>query len=1255
MEAASPNPRKRGRPPSALRTEGIFTRSRSELFVHRTRSGRGRPDRSSKLITKHLGSPSKEDPLALLHPRPSIKDLRARRVFSPTTTLGECSPLKSRKIKDDPDGHAMPGDAALGKSQPSTSRGPELGGTDHVLEEGAGLKLDGQNVSLICEEKGLEGSPDEIHGNRADPDADIEFVLSDLSGVLYDLSGLLEFDGGGEVSSWADNSSNEFLRTTRTLDFDLFHESSQHDDGSILVGHASSRPDCVLDSFSAVTEGFRHAKMDEKMPTASSLIVGSADQSHEIPADPTDNAKAFPQEVSKEVEFNGTNKGDCVDDECIRMTRLESDILYKSQLPDGGSILVGHASSDPDCALNSLPAVTEGFCHAKMDEKLPAIGCFVTPNAQNNEIAADPNDKATSISPDVSREVEFRGDDNGDCMDEECIQTTPPDGDILHKSPLSDGGSILVGHASSDPDCALNSLPAVTGGICHAQTNENIPAISSLVISNCQSNEIPAASNDKGTSIMLDASRAIEFNGADKGDFMDEDCIQTTPPDSDILHKSQLTDDRGISMVSESVNPDEVADDMLHATHPTDGKEGFCQAKMDGHMPPIKRRKGSAVLQGVLGSRSRLKLFQTPDSLSYRRLLPFLKDLAKDNESSLEIHSCLDNGPFNIAKSAEGRTQPLFDSLSNKTNSNSCKADLSSVKCCSDLMTPSMEKAKEMPNVVSHQPCAVECETLHSSLKPLTEVPRQRTHEDSSILCNDEAVIQMAPDEEMAPHLEKFKLESTYKLDCRQDCVISAHDEESPNTLPLCLSIKDDAEHGSSARERKMDRINDFRKDWLKERPLVVDTSSRDGGQDDDSIVQNHPEHLSSTSTTGYNQSHVKVACPLKEENVSAVNRREVELGKAMEERPSTLLLDTPAQDSGLGNQKTDNLPLQQWEGLGTIQNEKKASCKAESSSSSSQCSRLNCLEKPTTEIPIRNHPENVSGDWLEEILSISCSESVLQLDQIILDSSFLEPGCEALVSVHATEFPDNELSCSSITNEASHPTREDAGSDIQHSSCSCRESIEKREGLVKELAIDVKPLEILDAPQHSSHVHKLLPAERLVLPPPKGILKKRPQYCKGLCTCQNCASFHLHAEKANELLRKQKQEAEEVAVGLMRELSCLRSIMEKSFSPKTDSIDGHTVVQTDQVRRLYSKALIAEEMARNRLRKMTEGLSNHCTVTVFLAADQIRWHQPNPLHSIIGLDNIVATCRQALQRQRVRFADHVEEKHIPKSEKEDG
>ncbi|XP_027922246.1 uncharacterized protein LOC114179935 isoform X2 [Vigna unguiculata] len=109
-----------------------------------------------------------------------------------------------------------------------------------------------------------------------------------------------------------------------------------------------------------------------------------------------------------------------------------------------------------------------------------------------------------------------------------------------------------------------------------------------------------------------------------------------------------------------------------------------------------------------------------------------------------------------------------------------------------------------------------------------------------------------------------------------------------------------------------------------------------------------------------------------------------------------------------------------------------------------------------------------------------------------------------------------------------------------------------------------------------------------------KGILKRNPRGCRGLCTCLNCVSFRLHAERAFEFSKNQLLDAEEVAHDLMKELSLLRNMLEKS----ADSVNINPVFDGSQVRQACRKAFAAEKTAKDRLSQMHDDLNIHSRIT---------------------------------------------------------
>ncbi|XP_047956337.1 uncharacterized protein LOC125202060 [Salvia hispanica] len=138
---------------------------------------------------------------------------------------------------------------------------------------------------------------------------------------------------------------------------------------------------------------------------------------------------------------------------------------------------------------------------------------------------------------------------------------------------------------------------------------------------------------------------------------------------------------------------------------------------------------------------------------------------------------------------------------------------------------------------------------------------------------------------------------------------------------------------------------------------------------------------------------------------------------------------------------------------------------------------------------------------------------------------------------------------------------------------------------------------EIVNLKQHSSHINKLDHLDALVSPnrPFKGILKRNRRGCRGLCNCLNCASFRLHAERAFEFSRNQLQDAEEVASQLMNELANVRLLLEKSIIEKDDSASIRPCPVL--IKEACDRAIEAEILAKAHLGELNKDLSVHCRI----------------------------------------------------------
>ncbi|GLJ48815.1 hypothetical protein SUGI_1029420 [Cryptomeria japonica] len=114
---------------------------------------------------------------------------------------------------------------------------------------------------------------------------------------------------------------------------------------------------------------------------------------------------------------------------------------------------------------------------------------------------------------------------------------------------------------------------------------------------------------------------------------------------------------------------------------------------------------------------------------------------------------------------------------------------------------------------------------------------------------------------------------------------------------------------------------------------------------------------------------------------------------------------------------------------------------------------------------------------------------------------------------------------------------------------------------------------------------------------PSKGILKISHRSCKGICLCSDCASFRLQAEKASEFSERQLRETETLAVALMSELTNVRNLMEKYLIAKGKGTGILCSIPHSQLKDASRSALRVEETARNHLVQMTRDCHLHCKI----------------------------------------------------------
>ncbi|KAE8677599.1 hypothetical protein F3Y22_tig00111505pilonHSYRG00048 [Hibiscus syriacus] len=195
-------------------------------------------------------------------------------------------------------------------------------------------------------------------------------------------------------------------------------------------------------------------------------------------------------------------------------------------------------------------------------------------------------------------------------------------------------------------------------------------------------------------------------------------------------------------------------------------------------------------------------------------------------------------------------------------------------------------------------------------------------------------------------------------------------------------------------------------------------------------------------------------------------------------------------------------------------------------------------------------------------------------------------------------------IGCSSNDKLTRSPPKQLAGSLLIPDSQQEHASVIKHAALDANQKLETSPNHVVDShhAKFANHVKLIeadcsgeasLPIGLPIVSLEKGILKRNPPGCRGICSCLNCTSFRLHAERAFEFSRNQMQDAEEVALDLIKELSFLRNVLEKSASGSND----HPSISINEVTDACKKASEAEERAKARLGEMNYDLNIHCRI----------------------------------------------------------
>ncbi|KZV34883.1 hypothetical protein F511_00785 [Dorcoceras hygrometricum] len=496
------------------------------------------------------------------------------------------------------------------------------------------------------------------------------------------------------------------------------------------------------------------------------------------------------------------------------------------------------------------------------------------------------------------------------------------------------------------------------------------------------------------------------------------------------------------------------------------------------------------------------KIFKTPGSFGYRRMLPYLMDIANDDSrvSKIEI------------------VDDVIPCTSNKSSEDKVKQNLQSVLPCND---------KDLCGRKDKRDDSAENIGLHKM--------ELRNHQDGTSQVHaslDERSIQMTP-----PDPDIFKqtengLDKEYIESSSFPSENQIRTDQSSDGKELSDSINNLDLHPSSRRRVfKHPRSLSYRRLL----PFLLEISN------DNSIKQKRPivefiekPHPLSTATSAV-QKHVK---NLPSESSLGSQKTEIleEILLPASIPPVCSYLDTGANPSSSTHTSSFPINLSDF--------------------------------KPNLEVsengasPFLNFDLQTGG-----ILQSQSSPRTLESECPHTDTNGLQTKEQSTLQVEESEQVAMETQCSDLGLELYDNNRESI------------ENVQLNKGTLK---MDV--------------CNSLFST---IAGAPKGILKKNPRGCRGPCNCLNCASFHLHAERAFEFSKNQMHDAEEVALELMKELAKLRHLLKNSITKENGS--DNVSLNLIQVKQACAESLEREKLAKVRLCQLNCELNIHCRMPALL------------------------------------------------------
>ncbi|KAJ9130296.1 hypothetical protein P3X46_034861 [Hevea brasiliensis] len=604
---------------------------------------------------------------------------------------------------------------------------------------------------------------------------------------------------------------------------------------------------------------------------------------------------------------------------------------------------------------------------------------------------------------------------------------------------------------------------------------------------------------------------------------LDEECLQATPPDAEILDRENVSWKLSTENLQKRVD---------------------LQENMD--MKNVNNSEGKSVLT----PRSRVKVFRAPGSFSYRRLLPYLMDMVQDNSCAPRNGKSIDkfkiespSMEFQAGDSLSQSVPNFEDGLSDEKHQLR-EGDEIEQHCYNMKQTESVE-IKEFDVRIPYETIDRNHTSSNASNAEGHSCIAKKEGNDNDVLDkindpNEESIQNTPPDADIfAKSLAYQNVENRIKFVSQRTGQVLRKPLNGVTQKNSCYSS--DKRMGSNSKSK-----------------LGLNPCSR-------------LKLFKTRSSLGYRRLLPYLMDVTKDNSGDSGNGHCPKLEKNLEENPLSQL---PMSD-------LDETPVKKL-------NDRDYGMECDTD----PCNMKIADHSSETPVPTVSQEQELQVVEMISDLKDGQSDAVPAIGSLVHGSSSVTMSlCSSIVSPRS--FSGDYLNL--VSHELSADNEE-----------GCRTSVVKLNNSAKQ--VDTGSLS-----QNSSMLEVFcnplgIPAQDSR----KGILKKNPRGCRGPCTCLNCASFRLHAERAFEFSKNQMQDAEEVVLDLIKELSHLRNMLEKAAFGFNDN---HFIC-INQVKKACREASEAEELAKSRLSQMNYDVNVHSRIT----------------------------CEQ---RPRVRFSNNVEERII--------